>query len=177
KTLKDQGIKIGDTVAKLKRFTMVKNYVGALAVSLEAEDFSTPPRLILFKFNEDEKRIPVKWAIGVMVSDGALQQMEKGYFTFKELDKYIAMAEEMGHYVPESIKEPKVTVKEMKKALKTNNVAELKKIIPGLSKKSKMDLITLGQGRYNHLNMEVISLIEKELGVSLKSVDLTPVVE
>jgi len=188
KTLEDQGIKrvkaaentavtkvkaVSKPKPQLKRFTMVKNYVGALTVMLEAEDFSTPPREIYFKFDQEEKIIPVKWAIGVLVSDGALRQMEKGYFTFKELDEYIAMAEEMGHYVPDSIKEPKITLKGIKKALKTSDIQELKRILPTLNSKTKIDLITMGQNLYEGLNMEVVTLVERELGVSLKTIDLT----
>lgn len=177
RTLEDQGIKTPEVkVAKPRpkrtRFTMVKNYVGAMAVTLESEDFSTPARLILFKFNQDEKQIPAKWAIGALVSDGALGQMEKGYFTFKEFDEYVAMAEDMGHYVPDSIKQPEITLKEMRKALKSNNVQDIKGFLPKLSTKQKTDLITLGQTLYQRLNMEVVTLIEKELGISLKTINL-----
>ena len=99
-----------------------------MTVMLEAEDFSTPIRKISFKFDQEEKQIPIKWAIGALVTDSALRQMEKGYFTFKDMDDYIAMAEEMGHYVPDSIKEPKVTVREMRQALKKGDLAFFKKI-------------------------------------------------
>jgi hypothetical protein len=153
---------------------MVKNFVGSLAVVLEAEDFSTPARMILFKHDQDEKQIPVKWAIGALVSDGALQQMEKGYFTFKEINEFIEMAEEMGHYVPDSISEPKVNLKDMRRALKKSDIQELKRIMPLLSKQHKMDLILTAKGMYNSLNMEVIGLVEKTLGVSLKTISLEP---
>jgi hypothetical protein len=175
KTLEQQGIKTAKPVAKLKRFTMVKNYVGNLAVVLESEDFSTPARMILFRFDQDEKQIPVKWAIGAMVSDGAFQQMEKGYFTFKEINEYIEMAEDMGHYVPDSIKEPKISSKDMKRALRKGDMQELKRILPLLQKQTKIDLIIMAQGLYGSLNMEVITLIEKMLQISLKTIDLTDV--
>jgi len=153
---------------------MVNNYAGALGVRLESEDFSTPARTILFKHDQDEKIIPLKWAIGVFVSDGALNQMEKGYFTFKEIKEFIEMAEKMGHYVPDSIKEPKISLKEMKMALRKGNMKEIKRFMPLLTNRAKADLIATAQGLYGNLNMEVISLLENELKVSLKTIDLTP---
>lgn len=50
-----------NTVApNLNTFVMVKNVVGALAVNLEAHDFSTPTRTIRFRFNQDTQHIPAK---------------------------------------------------------------------------------------------------------------------
>ena len=179
KTLADQGIKVGEkAIAKpLTRFTMVKNYRGGMAVMLEAEDFSTPIRRIDFKYDTEEKIIPLKWAIGTFVSDSAMRQMEKGFFSFKELDELIAMAEGMGHYVPDSIKAPKITLRELRKIVKANNLGEIKRLFPGFSKKDKHDLVAMGKQLYNKLNMSVIQYIEKELKVSLQTVDLSPPVD
>ena len=155
-----------------KRFTMIKNFGGGLAVYLESEDYSVPARKIVFNYKEEEKQIPVKWAIGTFVSDSAMKQLKLGYFTFKELDELIAMAEDMGHYVPEYVKAPEVTIRELRKILRSGNLGELKRVFPGLSKKDKTDLVAMGQKLYQNLNMSVIAFIEKELKVSLITINL-----
>jgi len=191
KTLADQGIKIKEEVAIVeevaaekavvkapvakaprKRFTMVKNFGGGLAVLLESEDYSVPARKIVFGYQEEEKQIPVKWAIGTFVSDSAMKQLKLGYFTFKELDELIAMAEDMGHYVPDYVRAPEVTIRELRKIIRSGNLGELKRVFPGLSKKDKTDLVAMGQKLYNNLNMSIISYIESELKVSLTTINL-----
>ena len=155
-----------------KQFVMIKNAIGGLVVPLEAHDYSTPRRRIVFKFNQERHYIPVKWAVGTFVTDEAMKQMEKGYFTYENLEVLIEMAEEMGYYVPDSIKEPKVTLKEMQKALKDADMKELERITNVLTPKIKRDLIQTGQKMYDSLNMNVISFLEKKLQTSLKSISL-----
>ena len=160
------------TPEKPKQFVMVKNCQGGLVVPLEAHDFSTPRRRIVFKFDQERQVIPLKWAVGVFVTDEAMKQMEKGYFTFENLQTLIEMAEEMGHFVPDPIKEPKVTLKEMQKALKNGNVKELEKITTIITPKIKRDLTKTVQKMYNSLNVTTIKFVEQKLGVSLEPVQL-----
>ena len=162
----------GTVAPNLNTFVMVKNVVGALAVDLEAHDFSTPTKTFRFRFNQDTQHIPAKWAVGTFVSPGALSQMENGYFTFDNLGDLIKLAESMGYYVPDSIKEPKVTLKEMKKILLADNVQSLEKITKYMSTKTRSDLITLAQKYYDKLNSGTISYLEKTLGSSLKPIEL-----
>src|SRR5690554_3644921 len=83
-----------------KHFVMIKNYPGSLSVRLDTYDYSSPTRLIRFKWDQEQQNIPAKWAIGVFTTDSALRQLEKGYFTFSNLDVLIEMAEKEGFYVP-----------------------------------------------------------------------------
>lgn len=169
-TIKSQGEKQPKSITQ---FAMVKNFVGGMAVTVEAYDFSAPARTINFNFNQEKMYLPVKWALGVFVTPGALRQMEKGYFTFENLDALIQMAEELGYYVPDSIREPKVTIKEMAKALRGSDMEFLKKITTNVSNKVKSDLTSTAQTMYSNLNQSVIQFLEKQLKVSLKPVDLS----
>jgi hypothetical protein len=168
-TIKPQGEKL----KTITQFALVKNFVGGMAVTLEAYDFSAPARTIHFNFNQEKMYLPAKWALGVFVTPSALQQMEKGYFTFENLDALIQMAEELGYYVPDSIREPKVTIKEIAKALRSSDMEFLKKITLNLSNKLKSDLTSTAQSMYSSLNQSVIEFLEKQLKVSLKPVDLS----
>lgn len=153
-------------------FTMVKNVEGALAVNLEAHDFSTPARTIHFRFNQEKQQIPLKWAVGTFVSTSALQQMEGGYFTFENLLDLIKVAEEMGYFVPDSIKEPKVDIKDIRKALLADNRKALDSFMLNMSSKTRGDILSLARSLYSKLSTGTIEYLEGKLAVSLKTVDL-----
>ena len=153
-------------------FKMVKIFPGAMGVTLEAYDFSTPPRPFNFPYDMEYKVIPLKWAVGVFVSDNALRQMELGQFTFENLDTLIEMAEELGQYVPDSIKEPKITTKDIKQAVKSNDVQKVEALYSRLNPTTRQTLLAVGRKFYNGLKVEVINSIEKFLGVSLQTVNL-----
>jgi len=152
---------------------MIKNTEGGLTVVLEAYDFSVPARPIHFKHDQEKNYIPEKWAIGTFITPNAVRQMELGYFTFENLDVLIQKAEELGYYVPDSIKEPKVTLKEMKTALRSGDVKIVEKLVNGITGKNKTDLISLSRTMYSNLNQSVIEYLEKKLRVQLKPVDLS----
>lgn len=156
-----------------KQFVMIKNAVGGLTVKTEAFDFSVPARNIVFKFDQDRNYLMTNYALGVFVTPSALKQMELGYFTFENLDTLIKMADEAGIYVPDSIKDPKVTLKDIAKALRSGEQVELDKLTKNLNRKIRNDIIVTAQKMYNNLQQGVISYLEKKLGVSLKPIDLS----
>lgn len=154
-------------------FTIVKNVEGALAINLESHDFSTPARTIHFRFNQEKQQIPLKWAVGTFVSTSALQQMETGYFTFENLAELIKVAEEMGYFVPDSIKEPKVDIKDIRKALLGDDQKALEKLMLNMSTKTRGDILSIARSLYSKLNTGTIEYLEGKLAVSLKPVDLS----
>jgi len=154
-------------------FVMIKNVEGALAVNLEAHDFSTPARTIYFRFNQERQQIPLKWAVGTFVSTSALQQMENGYFTFENLEELVKVAEEMGYFVPDSIKEPKVDIKQIRTAVTKGDNKMLEKIILNMSTKTRADILSIARKNYGKLNNSTVEFLEKQLGVSIKPVDLS----
>lgn len=156
-----------------KQFVMIKNAVGGLTVKTEAFDFSVPARNIVFKFDQDRNYLMTNYALGVFVTPSALKQMELGYFTFENLDTLIKMAENAGIYVPDSIKDPKVTLKDIAKALRSGDQVELDKLTKNLNRKTRNDIIVTAQKMYNNLQQGVILHLEKKLGVSLKPIDLS----
>ena len=153
-------------------FVMVKNYRGGLAVELEPYDFSAPARKINFRFNQEKQHVPLKWALGVFVTDSAMSMLGRNYFTFENLEKLIQMAEEKGLYVPDSIKEPKVTSKELQKIISKNDLTELKRVMVGASKTKIADMVALARKVLPKLNYETIQYIENTYKVTLKTVDL-----
>lgn len=160
------------TKERPNHFRMIKNAVGSLVVNLEPADFSMPARKFRLGYDQDYKVIPSKWAVGVFVSESALKQMELGYFTFENLDVLVEMAEEMGHYVPDSIKNPKISVKDMKKALRSGDVKALDNVMLNASAKNIKDLIALAKSMHSRLNVNMVQHIENTYNVSLAPVDL-----
>lgn len=155
-----------------KQFVLVKNCVGSITVVLEAHDFAVPARRIRLKHNQEKAYIMTRHALGVFVTPDALQQMEDGYFTFENLDTLIKMAEEKGYYVPDSIKEPQVSIKEIADILREGNEAKVKKLVESLNSKLVNDITSAGRDLYPRLNQITISILEDALKTSLAPVDL-----
>lgn len=155
-----------------KQFVMIKNFRGGLSVELQPYDFSTPPRTIQFKYDMESQYIPVKMALGVFVTPNALNQMIKGYFTFDNLQVLIEMAEQMDLFVPEEIKSPIVTLKEIRTALLKNDTKLIERMMFNASTKLIKDLIGTAQKVYPSLNNNVIEYIQKKYKVSIAPVNL-----
>lgn len=160
------------TSADPKQFVLKKNVSGGLAVVLEAHDFSVPARKVVFNFNENINYVTTKYALGVFVTPSALRQLEKGYFTFEKLDTLIKMAEELGYYVPDSIKDPQLTLYQIADALRSGKKEDLDAITTNLSTKVRADIIAAAHEMYTVLQQGTIAYLEKKLRVSLKPVNL-----
>ena len=157
---------------QINSFVMVKNYRGGFGVTLEPWDFSSPGRPIRFKHDQEKLHVPTKWALGVFVTPSAIKNMEEGYFTFEDLHVLIKMAEDLGLYVPDSIKEPKVNLKDLKNALLKNNLTEVKKLMMNATKKLIADFTTLARRHFQELSVAMVSYIEATYKVSLKPINL-----
>lgn len=158
--------------ANLAQFAMIKNVEGALSVNLDSYDGSTPPRRIEFKSTVERRYVTRKYAIGVFVSHEALEQMEKGYFTFAEMPKLVEQAEAEGFYVPEAIKTPKVTLRELSILMTTSNLKGLQSKMQNATKKTQTDIVGLGRSLYKKLNIDIVDLIESTYKVQLRTVEI-----
>ncbi len=157
---------------KITSFVMLKNYNGSIAIDLEPWDFSSPARAIQFTFDQDYQHVPTKWALGVFVTPLAMKLMEEGYFTFENLSTLIKMAEDEGLYVPDSIKEPVIDLKELKKYLIKDNLAEVQKMMRNASRKLILDFVLIAKQNLNRLSMSMVQYIEKTYRVSLDTISL-----
>jgi hypothetical protein len=98
--------------------------------------------------------------------------MEKGYYTFENLETLIKMAEDLGYHVPDSIKEPKISLKDLKALLKKGDVKEMEKTLINASSKVIGDLVTLAKKMYSDLSVNTVQYIEKKYKVSLEPINL-----
>lgn len=158
--------------AKITQFVMIKNTAGGFSVELEPHDFSAPARRISFRHDQKRNYIPVKWAVGTFVSPSALRQMELGYFTFENLEALIEMAEEMGYYVPDSIKDPKLTLGEIARVIRKGDLNEMEKMTSLLTSKTRRDIIATAQKLYDNLSVSTVMFLEEKLQVILKPISL-----
>lgn len=110
--------------------------------------------------------------MGTFVTDNAMKQMEMGLFTFDNLQELITMAEDEGYYVPDSIKEPKIDIKDIRKALKSNDLKSLETLMVNMTTKTRDDIIDAAKAMYNRLNNDTITLLQEQLRTSLKPIDL-----
>jgi len=153
-------------------FIMVKNHRGGLSVMLEPYDFSAPARKIRFKYNQDVNHVPTKWALGVFITQESLSMMERGYFFFENLELLIQMAEDAGLYVPDSIKEPKVTLKELKILVLNNDIKSIEQKMFNANKNLIGDLVEIARKNIDRINVATVNFIEKKYNVTLKPINL-----
>jgi hypothetical protein len=154
------------------QFQMVKNFMGGMSIRLEPHDFSGPSRKVKFRHDVDTQYVPAKYALGVFVSDENSRLMERGYFTFANLSTLIEMAEELGYYIPDSIKNPKMTIKEIRNLLKKADESEIEKALLNATKKTIEDFIAVAKKMYTSLNISTVKYIEKKYKISLAPIDL-----
>lgn len=138
----------------------------------DAYDFSAPARKIRFDYDQDTTHVPTKWALGVFVTHNALKVMEKGYFYFENLELLIKMAEDAGIYVPDSIKEPKTTLKELKNLVLTNDVKSIEQKMFNADKKLIGDLVEIARKNIDRISVATADFIEKKYNVVLKPINL-----
>lgn len=155
-----------------KSFVMVKNYRGGFGVTLEPWDFSAPARPIRFKFDQEKQHVPTKWALGIFVTPLAIKLLEEGYYTFENLHVLIKMAEDLGLYVPDSIKEPKINLRDLKNALLKNDLAAVKKFMMNASQKLIADFVTLARQNFSLLSVAMVTYIQSTFKVSLEEINL-----
>jgi hypothetical protein len=143
-----------------KTFVMNKNCRGYLTVVLDTFDYSAPSRELMFSFDQDTMYVPWKWALGVFVTRSAEKMMVNGFFTFEKLELLIEMAEYEGLFVSDSIKQPKVTTKELRKLVMKNDVDGLKQKMFNANSKTINDLVGLAKKAYDKLNILLRKLIK-----------------
>lgn len=155
------------------QFVLVKNCVGSITIVLESYDFGVPARSLRLDHKQSTAYVMTRHALGVFVTPNALQQMEQGYFTFENLAELIKMAEEKGFYVPDSIKEPQVSLKEIADILREGDEKKVTGLVANLNSKLANDIASAGRDLYPRLNQLTINILEKALKTSLASVDLS----
>lgn len=151
---------------------MIKNYRGSYSVMIDPYDFSMPAKRFSFRHDVHSQRIPLKFALGVFITNEASRALEKGLFTFRDLQDLILMAEEEGIYVPDSIKEPKILSKDLKNLLIKNDVQAIEKLMFNASKNNISNLIDQAKKNLDKLNLSTIEYIEKNYKVSLRPIKL-----
>jgi hypothetical protein len=156
-----------------KQFKMIKNFRGSFSTVLEPFDYTAPARKITFKHADESQSIPAKYALGVFNNNIAMKQIEKGYFTFENLEILLQMAEEEGLFVPTSLFTQKVyTFREIKEILASGDISKVEKLLDNASLKTLSDVKAFTTKMYATLNMSVIAFLEKIYKVSLAPINL-----
>jgi len=156
-----------------KQFKMIKNFRGSFSTILEPYDYSAPARKISFKHEDEFQMVPAKYALGVFNNNIAIKQVEKGYFTFENLEVLREMAEEYGLFAPASIFNQKVyTFRDIKAALSSGDIKEVEKLLENASPKTMSDVKAFAIKMYNNLNMSIVAYLEKFFKTSLAPIDL-----
>lgn len=154
----------------MNNFIFKKNTLGGLIIELDSYDFSLPRRTFEMAPMISQITIPEQYALGLFVTDSALNMFKAGLFTIANYDALKAKAEEIGLFG--DIESTKVyDYKEIVEAVNTNNMEVINKIC---ARKNGVELANLIAAARDNLNSPISSLsqgairkIEDTCGVEL----------
>ena len=81
----------------------MKNVKGGLTIKLESWNMQLPTRFFRFLGNVEQIAIPEEYALGLFVSDGALNMLKNGYFTVSNYSELQRKAKEIGLFADAEI--------------------------------------------------------------------------
>lgn len=154
-------------MANLNTYTFVKNCAGTLVIDLDTYDMMGARKSFRIPHNVKEIVIPHNYALGLFVSYDALNMYKMGYFTIKNEKELIREAIDLGVYAQEE-RPDIIPLSDIEKAVKTNDVKTIEKILEKKDKVELDNLIIYAKENLSILTTKVIDLIESACGVELK---------
>lgn len=151
----------------MKNFTFIKNIKGGLGITLSSYDMMLPERTFVIPYNADRIAIPEQYALGLFISEGALNQYRNGFFTVQNIDELEAAAATIGLFA-EQEKVEIYSKEEIEKALKANDHTVIDKVLERQNYVETTNLITSAREQIDSLSKSAIDKIGKACGVELE---------
>ena len=80
----------------MKNYTFVKNVKSGITITLESSNMQLPARSFTMVGNVTQIAVPEEYALGLFVTDSALNMLKDGYFIVKDLNELRKKANEIG---------------------------------------------------------------------------------
>lgn len=154
----------------MANFIFKKNVSGGLIFSLESYDFSLQRRTFDMPNGVNQLAIPEQYALGLFITDEAMNMYEMGYFTIENFDALKEAAQKVGLF-GELKNAPIYTGTQIKEIIEKNDMAKINLI---LSRKNPIELaniITIVRDNLNredgNISTALVRKIEDTCGVEL----------
>lgn len=154
----------------MKNFTFIKNVKGGLTIKLQSYDMMLPERLFTIASNVERITIPEQYALGLFVSDTALDQYREGYFQVEEIELLQEKANTLGLFVVDTTGEVKTNYskKDIDKAVKEHDSVTIDKIIEKNNYLEINNLIAAAREHIDSLPKSIVDKIGNACGVDLE---------
>lgn len=152
-----------------KTFVFKKNIKGYLFIDLETYDMMGAPKTFIFGPTVDRLVIPYPYALGLFVSQSAMDQYKLGCFTIEREDELFKAAIEQGFVAAEDKPDIALLV-DVENIIKNNKVSKMRDLI----KKAETDatlvdnILSCAREHFDTLSNEMVELIQTAAGVDLR---------
>ena len=151
----------------MKNYTFVKNVKGGLTITLESWNMQLPTRHFNLIGNVNQIAIPEDYALGLFVSDGALNMLKNGYFRVLNMPELQKRAKEIGLFADDEV-EKCYTVSEIENFILKQNAKKFEEIIERNQRVEFDNLVTLAREHFDSLPSSIIKQIEDACGAELR---------
>lgn len=152
-----------------KTFVFKKNIKGTLFIDLETYDMMGVPKTFVFGPSIDQLVIPYPYALGLFVSQSAMNQYKLGCFTIEREDELFKAAVEQGFVAAEE--KPEIArLVEVENIIKNNKVSKLRELV----KRAENDvllvnnILSCAREHFDTLSNEMVDIIQQAAGVDLR---------
>lgn len=150
-----------------RTYSFVKNVRGGLAITLDAYDMQMPTKRFVIPHTVTKVVIPYKYALGLFISRGALDQYKLGYFTIDDVEELIKDALEKGLCAAEDYPEISSLVN-ITNMIKENDTKKIRKLLDNGTKVEIDNLLDAARDNLGTLNTVNKNLIETKCGCELE---------
>lgn len=151
----------------MKNYTFVKNVKGGLTITLNSWNMQLPTRNFTMSGNVEQLAIPEDYALGLFISDGALNMFQEGYFTIGNLKELQAKARELGLFADNEV-DNCYTIKEIENFVVKQNVKKIQEIITNNKFVEFDNLVVIAREHIDELPSNIITQIEDACGAELR---------
>lgn len=151
----------------MRTFSFVKNVKGGLSFELDSYDMTLPRKTFSIPYNVDKIVVPEQYALGLFISEDALQAFEQGYFTVDQYEELERMGEAIGLTAARTPRHV-YTGAEITKAVVTGDMAVLDDILNSTNPIDISNLMVIVNSMMDQIPGGVISKIENACGVDLR---------
>ena len=150
-----------------RTFTFVKNVKGWLYIDLETFDMMGARKTFIFGPTVDKLVIPYPYALGLFVTQDAMDMFQNGFFLIENVNELYKAAVEQG-FVARNEKPEITLLVDIEDAIKHNKVRALKDILKEADGTTINNVLFCARENFDGLNNEMVDLIQDATGVDLR---------
>lgn len=149
-----------------RSYVFVKNISGSLNIALDSYNMALPRREFIIPFNVDTIMIPHTYALGLFITQDALNAFNQGLFSIQQYEELQQEGIDLGLAIGIDVPNIK-SVSQLKELLINDDMNAICKVITDKKPTEICNLISAAVDCYDDLKSAMITKIETACGVEL----------